>query len=253
MTLVKNSNIIKVLVGIFFIACSPKENSRHIEQNDDSVFSVPFSPKEKAPIILNMPPTNDDVDAFITSRTLESYENLCFRYLKSDLVFEEFFFDIVAVDKFKIPKGYYNLAGCLTNYFSYLSIGHHSKEIATFFLKKGAKNSALCRETLQSLSFGNREIDKLWTPDYNHENTILYLKAKSLMGDIDSYKRLKKILIETNQSEHLLYYSYLMVDRYDYKPAGGDFIYVLKENYKKYDLGELGEDANYLCSFYTAQ
>ena len=74
-------------------------------------------------------------------------------------------------------------------------------------------------------------------------------KAKSLMGNIGNYNQLKNHLIE-KKPEELLYYSYIMADRYDYEPARKDIIDVMEKGYKKYGLGKMGQDAKYFCSFF---
>lgn len=236
------------------ISCNVGKNGNGIYQNADTSLKIPFAYSEKKPIILNKTPTDIDVDSFMIDGTSGSYKRLATRYMKVDTMNELLFYAIVAVDKFKIARGYYNIAGCLTNYFSYMTIGHHSKEIATHYLIKGLRNNdETCSEVYVSLDKHLRnERRKLWIPKKNLNDPIVEYKANSLMGNIDDYNELKRSLVENKQYERLLYYSYIMADRYDYKPARKDVIDILRTSYQKYGLGEFGEDAKYFCGFFES-
>lgn len=244
--------IILLFVPFFCLTCSQKKNNNAIHQKPDTSCIVPLASMEKKPIFLNRSPIDSDVDSFMTSRTSESFNHLSFRYLKADVMNELLFYAIVAADKFKISRGYYNIAGCITNYFSFFSIGSHSKEIATCYLKKGAeKRDELCINVYESLDKHLKaERQKLWIPEKNIKDSVVAYKTHSLMGNVDNYNKLKNNLIENNQYEQLLYYSYIMADRYDYKPARKDIIDILQGSYDKYGLGEFGEDTRYFCSFF---
>ena len=241
--------VILVFVLLFSVSCISRRSNNYLSQKTDSSFVVPLAPIEKKPIIFNSPPTESDIDSFIVNKTPESFKNLWYHYNEADLLFEILFFAFVAADKFEITKGYLEIAGCLTNYFTYMSIGGHSKEIATHYLRKGANKSKSCAETYKSLSFVKQDA-KLWLPEKHKGNSILTLKVNSLLGNIDDYIKLKKYLIENNQSELLLYYSYIMADRYNYKPANKDINDIFKINYQKYGLGTFGEDTKYFCCFF---
>ena len=251
----KPLSYIFIIIIFCCIACNQKNSSNTIHQKADTSFIVPLAPKDEKPIVLNRPPKDSDVDSFMTCRTRESLKNLVLRHGEADTMNELLFYAIVAADKFKIPHAYYHIAGCLTNYFSYISVGNHSKEIAIFFLKRGVtKNDESCLETYESLDkHTEKEVRKLWIPEKNKANPIVAYKANSLHGNIEDYNKLKKHLIENNKPEELLYYSYIMADRFDYEPARKDIVDVIEKGYDKYKLGKSGKDAKYFCSFFQDQ
>ena len=241
-----------LLCSFLHIACSRNNSNNTMRQNDDMSLTMLHAPAVDEPITLNRPPIGNDIDSFVTCRTPESYNNLCLRYNMADTMNEFLFFAIVAADKFNNSHAYYDIAGCLTNYFSYFSIGSNSKVIAIHYLRQGAKKKdESCIKAIEFLNIHiEKELRKLWIPDGKKENHLTHLKAKSLLGNVDDYIKLKRTLMVSNQLEQLLYYSYIMADRYNYEPARQDVMHAMKKGYEKYDLGEFGEDAKYFCSFY---
>lgn len=51
------------------------------------------------------------------------------------------------------------------------------------------------------------------------KSSIKHIKIKALRGSIKDYERLKTLLNSTWQYGNLLYYAYIMADRYDYQSA----------------------------------
>ncbi len=246
--------IILPIILLCAFSCEQKKSANSNYQKSDTSFIVPFAPRDKTPIIINnnRPPTENDVDSFMTYKTRESYYNLNKRYDMADCMNEFLFFAVVAADKFNISHAYCHIAGCLTNYFSYISISTHSKEIATYYLKRGAlKKDESCINKYKSIDkYLERETRKLWIPEKNISNPIVSYKANSLLGKIEDYNQLKQYLMEKDKPEDLLFYSYIMADRYGYEPARNDVVDAMNRGYKKYKLGKLGKDAKYFCSFF---
>jgi hypothetical protein len=185
------------------------------------------------------------------NRDKESYSNLCFRYLKSDSPFESLFYNLVAVDKFHISRGYTKIGSCITMFYSYLSLSNNSKEIAIHFLKKGVKRKdSICAKRLDIIS-KDKEYPKLWVPQNKNRDPFVALKINTIEGSIKDYNKLKIAFYNKNQPELLVFYSFLMADRYNYPPARTDVIKCLKMAYDKYNLGEFGEDTKYFCGFFN--
>lgn len=247
----KTLSVILIILSLCSIACNQRKSNNTMHQKVDTSIIVPLAQKNDKPIVLNRPPIDSDVDSFMTCRTKESFYNLDKRYDMADKTNELLFYAIVAADKFNISHAYYNISGSLTNYFSYMSISIHSKEIATHYLLKGSKKGdKACTEVYEAIDQHiKKELQKLFLPENDKGNSIVAYKAKSLMGNIDDYNQLKNHLIE-KKPEELLYYSYIMADRYDYEPARKDIIDVMEKGYKKYGLGKMGQDAKYFCSFF---
>ena len=248
----KSLSVILAIILSLCITCNQKSPNNTMCQESDTSIIIPLAPKDAEPIILNRPLNDNDIDSFMTYRTPESFKNLVIRYGKADTMNELLFYSIVAADKFKMSRGYYNIAGCITNYFSYMSIGNYSTEIAVHYLIKGLNNKdKSCLEVYESLDKHlEKEIGKLWIPEKHKENPIVVYKANSLKGNIDDYNQLKKYLIEKDKPEDLLFYSYIMADRYGYEPARNDVVDAMNRGYKKYGLGKMGQDAKYFCSFF---
>jgi len=245
-----------ILLFISFSACSPKERDKEKSIEPDTDFRVSKKRTDKIPIILNRPPTDSDIEIFMRNRTPDGFKDLCFHFLKADVQFEELLFALIAVDKFHISHGYYEVACCLTNCLSYLSISEHSEEIATHFLKVGSRYNDLCSEIYKSLdkrkNYENEHkyYEKMWLPKDNDKAPIVLLKRKTMLGSTEDYIELKNVLHNNNKLYQLLYYSFIMADRYHYAPAGKDVIQIIDRIYKQYELGDMGEEAKYFCGFF---
>ena len=237
------------IISLFLCSCDHKGQNKHIGNIADTLNYALKTEKEAEPIILNRCPNDSDVILFMKNRDQDSFNNLCFRYLKSDSPFEVIFYALVAVDKFNISRGYAEFGSCLTKFFSYMSVSNHSKEIAIYFLQKGARNNNICAERLDIIC-KDKEYPKLWLPNNKDGDPFIALKVNTIKGSIKDYNKLKNAFYDNNQPELLIYYSFLMADRYNYVPAREDVIKSLKQAYKKYNLGEFGEDTKYFCSFF---
>ena len=103
------------MLALFFGGCYQKNNN--ISNKDctekDSVYDKVL--KQKVALSLNRPPSVDDVNVFMRNRTYDDFENLCQKFINADLLFEEMIYALVAVDKFNISKGYYQLALAITS------------------------------------------------------------------------------------------------------------------------------------------
>lgn len=203
---------------------------------------------EKRAVIQNRRPTINDVNLFMEKRSYNEFNNLRYLFRNADSQFEILLYAIIATDKFDIVPAYYEVACCLTNCLSYLTIGKHSKEMATHYLEIGAQNNKICVDAYNSLD-ARRDNAKMWMPKRSG-NTLVKLKTNSLMGSITDYNNLKKTLLKDNKYDYLLYYSYIMAERYDYTPAKKDIIDIINKAYKKYNLGEYGKETDFFCSFF---
>jgi hypothetical protein len=120
--------------------------------------------------------------------------------------------------------------------------------MASHYLKIGSQKEDLCAEAYNSLD-KRKDNAKMWIPKRN-KSSIADLKANSLMGSIQDYNKLKSVLLHEDQYDYLLYYSYIMAERYNYIPAKKDIIDIIDRAYKKYGLGKYGKDTQYFCSFF---
>ena len=230
-------------------ACSPDSHDKKCYHEPDTSVKGPQAYTDKIPIILNRPPLDSDIDSFITNKTPESFKDLCFHFLKADLPFEDLPYALIAVDKYNISNGCYEVACCLTNCLSYLSLSDHSEEIASHFLKRGSSSDSLCAEKYKSLS-KRKNYAKLWLPKENSKDSVVTFKTNTLLGSAEDYDKLKKVLFNKKKYAPLLYYSFIMADRYHYTPARKEIREVLESVYKQYKLGDMGKETRYFCSFF---
>jgi hypothetical protein len=70
------------------------------------------------------------------------------------------------------------------------------------------------------------------------------------MGSISDYNKLKETLLKEGKYDYLLYYSYIMAERYKYNPAKKDIIDIINKAYKKYNLGGYGKEVVFFCSYF---
>lgn len=202
----------------------------------------------KKSVFQNRRPSLNDVNLFMEKRSYNEFNNLRYLFRNADSQFEILLYAIIAIDKFDIMPAYYEVACCLTNCLSYLTVGEHSKEMATHFLEIGAQKDKICAEAYYSLDM-RKDNPKMWVPKKS-ENTIIELKKNSLMGSISDYNKLKETLLKEDKYDYLLYYSYIMAERYNYDPANKDILDIINKAYKKYNLGGYGKETGYFCSFF---
>ena len=232
---------------LMFTACGQKYTNNS-DCKSESCIKDSQKHTGKKPVIERRQPTVGDVNLFMLRKTSDEFDNLYYLFLNADSQFEILLYAIIATDKFDIASGYYEIACCLTNCLSYLSIGTHSKEMASHYLRIGSEKDKICAEAYNSLD-KRRDYEKMWLPKKN-KSPLAELKANSLMGSIRDYNKLKSVLLHEDQYDLLLYYSYIMVERYNYIPAKKDIIDIMEKAYIKYGLGKYGKDADYFCNFF---
>lgn len=248
----KNIYILLLSIILFF-SCSYKEQNKNVSKSNCQYVSTPSkqAKNEKEPIVFDKcPPTVADISSFMQKGTPQSFKELHERFLYADLYFEELIYALVAVDKFEISNGYRHLADCLTNAFTYLTISDHSKEMAKHYLMIGARKKASIAKLYESFD-KRKDYKEMWLPESsNYNDSVVIFKRKTLQGNSTEYERLKRTLFSTGQHEILLYYSFIMADKYHYTPAKKDVIYIIDKTYRDYKLGKLGKNAEYFCSFF---
>ena len=79
------------------------------------------------------------------------------------------------------------------------------------------------------------------------------IKSEVIKGNSNSYDILKKTLVENEEEDYLLYYAYLMSDRYGYAPARKDIISVIEKAFKKYKLGAIDPETQYFIDMTTKE
>lgn len=247
----KNDSVI-ILFILVFIGCSSnrKDTNKQVDNEDHLEIQIPYKYPEA--ISIYEPPSAEEVDSFMKVRTKICFQNLCGSFIHADLLYEEIIYALVAVDKFQLSEGYCEIALCMTNLFQALDISKHSQEIAMYYLKKGIDKHDKCSisayEEINKIS-QNKKLFLAVKSKYSDKNVVA-LKNNSLLGVVDDYERLKEVLYDKKRYEELLFYSFIMADKYEYTPAKTDVIKVIEKFYKDYKLGKFGTETTFFCSFF---
>ena len=160
---------------------------------------------------------------------------------------------LVAANKLGLDVANIRVANSLTQSLSNPNVGKHTKEIALFYLKKWESSTRHKRgkwiiERFDSLSSDETEFI---VPEITYISTdIQRLKVGSLKGSVCDYNKLKELMSTDGMYAFLLYYSYIMADRYDYLSAEKDVVAIISRFYKEYNLGPIDKDTEYFCSFF---
>ena len=166
---------------------------------------------------------------------------------------ETLLYNLVAANKLGIDVANIRIANCLTQSLSNPYVGKNSKEIALFYLKKGEfatkhKRGQQIIERFESLSTDKTEFI---VPVITYKSSeIQRLKAGSLKGSVEDYKRLKEKMSNSEMYAFMLYYAYIMADRYAYLPAKEDIVSIVNRFYREYNLEPIDKDTQYFCSFF---
>lgn len=191
-----------------------------------------------------------DIENFLLNKDDSSYKKISECFVKEDNQFEYLIYAFVAADKFHLHDAYHDLWMCFTYYGCYSNIGKNSKKLADYYF---------CRDSIHN---NNKVFIKMFGQLRLIENTAQIvqnirkstetkkLKYNVLYGSIADYEQLKKIMYDKGNYERLLYYSYIMADRYQYEIAKKDIIDIINKFYKINDLGQFGCDILYFCEHF---
>lgn len=191
--------------------------------------------------------TSDDIAKFMYHKDSNSLNALIGDFIIEKCEYDAFIYIMVAADVQKLQSAYSYLWRYFTANAWYSNVSDHSRHLAEYYFSKDSL-------------FNQRQIHKKWFTvlrtahstsqifrycDKTNENALVRYHA--LYGSITDYELLKKQLFLANQHERLLFYSYIMADRYHYEKAKEDIIYIIHKFYEENDLGMIGEDTAYFC------
>lgn len=162
-------------------------------------------------------------------------------------------YSLAAANKLGLDVAKIRVACCLTESLSNPDIGKNSKKIALLYLNNGKfiTKHKRGKQIIERLESSSKEDIDLITPKITSKSSVIQrLKAGCLKGSVDDYRSLKEKLYNDKKYAFLLYYSYIMADRYDYLPAKKDVIAIITRFYKENGLGSLDKDTKYFCSFF---
>ena len=166
---------------------------------------------------------------------------------------ESLLYCLVASNKLGIDVAKIRVASCLSESLSNPNVGQNSKGLSLSYLKKWAsctkhKRGKQIIERFESLTMNENQI-RVPTITYNSSETQR-LKAGSLKGSVEDYKKLKEKMSNDEMYVFMLYYAYIMADRYAYSPAKKDVITIVNRFYREHNLGPIDKDTQSFCNLF---
>ena len=190
---------------------------------------------------------------------------------------EPLLYSLVAANKLGIDVAKMGVACYLTYSLSIPNIGKSSKEIALLYLKEWEsctkhKRGKEIIERFEALSNDDIEmvISAIKSDDHemviptikNDDHEMIYptitnkssemkcLKVGCLKGSVEDYKKLKEMMSNNRMYPFMLYYAYIMADRYNYQPAREDVVTIVNRFYRENHLEPIDKDTQYFCNFF---
>ncbi len=226
--------------------------NRHIVIKTDIVYPYALEDGERMPIYHII--EKEHFIEIVRQTDKEKFSKFMYNFEYADNSAEALLYDLVAANKFGINWAKRGVASCITELFSNVWLGNNSRVIALKYMKQWKpldKEKRMAEVIIKDLENAEQQEKEIMLPKLNNKSTNTErLKAECLKGSISAYKRLKNRMYKNDLYIFLLYYSYLMADRYDYTPARKDVIDIIERFYKEYDLGPLDKDTEYFCSFF---
>lgn len=252
-------NILTLLLLMSFLQTSCKNNA----QNTERVVDIPKNEQSKTyePVNLIIYEIYDSVYSLCSKKFANLIkhpkEDLFLEIIRelnyADRYSESLLYNLVAANKLDIDEAKRGVAYCLTQSLSNPYIGKNSKEIALSYLKRGGFSTTFKRGKQIIERFESSSTDKaeFIIPAVTSKSTdIQRLKVGCLKGVADDYNKLRKLMLTHETYVFLLYYSYIMADRYNYLQAKKDVITIIKRFYREYNLGPIDKDTQYFCSYF---
>ncbi len=201
------------------------------------------------------PPSKDDINLFIKNRDQKSYSNLLVKFQDADVYWESLLYMLVAANQFKINNANIEIINCVSDGLSNPYITEHSRAIGLYYLNKWKyKDSKFYNRVCRVFNNSSSHSTAINVPNINSKSSdILKIKANCLNGSIDAYCELKAHLYWSPMYGILLYYAFIMADRYYYSPAKFDIIDIINRFYRENELGEPDEGIKYFCDFFLSK
>ena len=198
-------------------------------------------------------------------------------FVYADDYSESLLYNIVAANKLGIDVAKMRVAFSLTYSLNIPNIGKNSKKIALHYLKKWesctkhkrgkeiigrfeASSDDDIEMVISAITDDEHQIIIPAATDDDHEMiypTITYKssemkcqKVGCLKGSVEDYKKLKEMMYNAGMYPFMLYYAYIMADRYDYQPAKEDVVTIINRFYRENHLEPIDKDTQYFCSFF---
>ena len=246
---------INILIGLFLISFLQTECANNAQQNKSKENDEPVN------LIIDEVVTTDSVYYLCSEKFASLIKNpneKLFFELENEFDYadnnsELLLYYLVAANKLGLDVAKIRVANCLTQSLSCPIFGKNSREIALFYLKKWESSTKHKRgkEIIERFESLLTDEGKTIVPVIKDKSSeIQRLKAGSLNGSIENYVKLKEKLYNDRMYPFMLYYAYIMADRYDYQPAKEDVVTIINRFYRENHLEPIDKDTQYFCSFF---
>lgn len=246
---------INILIGLFLISFLQTECANNAQQNKSKENDEPVN------LIIDEVVTTDSVYYLCSEKFASLIKNpneKLFFELENEFDYadnnsELLLYYLVAANKLGLDVAKIRVANCLTQSLSCPNIGKNSREIALFYLKKWESSTKHKRgkEIIERFESLLTDEGKTIVPVIKDKSSeIQRLKAGSLNGSIENYVKLKEKLYNDRMYPFMLYYAYIMADRYNYQPAREDVVTIVNRFYRENHLEPIDKDTQYFCNFF---
>lgn len=270
---------INILIGLFLISFLQTECANNAQQNKSKENDEPVN------LIIDEVVTTDSVYYLCSEKFASLIKNpneKLFFELENEFDYadnnsELLLYYLVAANKLGLDVAKIRVANCLTQSLSCPNIGKNSREIALFYLKKWESSTKHKRGkeiierfeassdddiemVISAITDDEHQIIIPAATDDDHEMiypTITYKSSEMkcqkigcLKGSVEDYKKLKEMMYNAGMYPFMLYYAYIMADRYDYQPAKEDVVTIINRFYRENHLEPIDKDTQYFCSFF---
>lgn len=269
---------IKILTGLLLISILQTECANNVQQSKSKENDEPVG------LIIDEVVSTDSVYYLCSEKFASLIKNPSEKlYLEIEKRFnsaqysESLLYNLVAANKLGIDVAKMRVASSLTYSLNIPNVGKNSKKIALHYLKKwesctkhkrgkeiiGRFESSSDDDIEMVISAITDDEHQMIIPaatDDDHEMiypTITYKrsdmkcqKAGCLKGSVEDYKKLKDMMYNAEMYPFMLYYAYIMADRYDYQPAKEDVVTIINRFYRENHLEPIDKDTQYFCSFF---
>ena len=269
---------IKILTGLLLISILQTECANNVQQSKSKENDEPVS------LIIDEVVSTDSIYYLCSEKFASLIKNPSEKlYLEIEKRFnsaqysESLLYNLVAANKLGIDVAKMRVASSLTYSLNIPNVGKNSKKIALHYLKKWesctkhkrgkeiigrfeASSDDDIEMVISAITDDEHQMIIPAATDDDHEMiypTITYKrsdmkcqKAGCLKGSVEDYKKLKDMMYNAEMYPFMLYYAYIMADRYDYQPAKEDVVTIINRFYRENHLEPIDKDTQYFCSFF---
>lgn len=245
-------NILTVLLLLSLQLAGCTNNVQQIKSKDDYKYTDHNIDEGTKMNCVDYKLCSKKIESLIKFPDTKHFYELIDEFINADVYSESLLYCLVAANKLGIDEAKIRVASCLSESLSNPNVGKNSKELSLEYLKKWESSTKHKRgkqiiERFKSLPKNDTLIS---IPTINHKSPeIQLLKTSSLKGNVEDYKKLKEKMYNDEMYVFLLYYAYIMADRYSYVPAKKDIIDIINRFFCEHNLGDVDDDTKKIYEY----